>query len=419
VGRSRPVVTLDPIHVDNIARLAGAIAREAEDVDHDDHAERAWELLDPLYDDGEVVVEPIGDHRLRAADAEDVALVDRPFDTSHGLDAGTLNPTAFKNGLTLDVAQAAMAADPSNLELHRSRSLVATVHTTDETRDYDLDWTRYDDGYSRRRVLQVPGVSRFEDEVVHELGLYLAESTHARQHANVVGDLLVLDGPLYPKRLFNWEGREAELSRLAREATPQGIVENYVRLVERFVERDVPLVGFVKNPSSRYLVRTIGRKAVAPWTNDAGLFTRLLEVREDGDRDAEDITFTCWFRSRGGSDRTVSAAGDAMGVERRLDPECYEVAFFVVYDPREDLLFKIETPYAFARDDDARAALTTQLVSEVAAERGPPTAVRKADELARIGASEKAATRRKFEEYFGTDALRTYDDARWHEHDVE
>ncbi|MFB6128073.1 MAG: DNA double-strand break repair nuclease NurA [Halolamina sp.] len=410
-------MTLDPIHVDNIARLAGAIAGEVDDADHDEYAARAWELLDPLRDGGEVTVEPVADHELRAADAEAVALAERPFDAVHGLDSGTLNPTTFKNGLTLDVTQAAMAADPSDLALHRDRTLVATVHSTDATRDYDLGWTRYDDGHSRRGVIQVPSVSRFEDEVVHELGLYLAESEHALDHANVVSDLLVLDGPLYPKRLFNWESRETELSDLAREAKPAGIVENYVRLVEEFVARDAVLVGFVKNTSSRYLVRTLGESIPTPWADDAGLFTRLLAVERDGERHTDDITFTSWFRSRGGSDRTMSAAGDAMGVERELDPEAYEVTFFVVYDPREDLLFKVEAPYAVTRDPETRDRLTRYVVGEVAAQHGPPAPVEKADELARIGVAEKEATRTKFEERFGADAYRTYDDARWHEHE--
>jgi hypothetical protein len=417
-------VTLDPIHVDTIARIAASIAGTVDDTDHDEHAREAWQLLDPLREKGRVVVEPLEDPALRAATIDDVALADRPFSVTHGLDAGTLNPTGFKNGLMLDVAQAAMAAAPTDLELHRSRTLVATVHANDATREYGGEWQQYDRGYSRQRTLHVPEVGEFADEVTHELALYLAESSHALEHAEDVEELLLLDGPLYPKRLFNWESRDPALAEATREAAPQAIVGNYVRLVEEFVERGIPIAGFVKNPTSRFLVRTLSGKTPTPWADDSALFTRLLEQRRDdvdGDadpataRDESDLTFTSWFRSRGSSDEPMSVDGDAMGVERRLDPECYEVTFCYLYDPRTDVTYKIEAPYAVTRDPGTREALTTQLLSEVATERGPPEAIGKADELAKIGAGEKTAIRRKFEETFGSDARMTYDRLRWDE----
>ena len=109
----------------------------------------------------------------------------------------------------------------------------------------------------------------------------------------------------------------------------------------------------------------------------------------------------------------MAADGDALGVERHLDPECYEVTFFVIYDPRTDLCYKVEAPYAVTRDPDVRQRLTTQVLSAVAAEGGPPRAVAKADELAKISAAEKAALRRKFAQQLHSEQQRTYDNHRW------
>jgi hypothetical protein len=408
-------VTLDPVHVNGIAELASAVARSVDATDHEGLAETVWaEWLSPLRRDGRVVLEPLGDRRRRLAAVDDVALIDPPFETVHGLDSGTINPTAFANGLVLDVAQAAMAADPTDLELHRSRSLVATVHADDPTVDFSTDWTHWDDGYSRRKVMHAPRVSRFAEGVVHALALYLAESEHALSHAHVVDDLLILDGPLYPTELLNWRSREEELRNLAAEAKPRNVVANYVRLVERFVDRDVPLAGFVKNPASRLITETVrNRGAEAPWVDDSALFRRLLERREDGERLTDALTFTSWFRSRGGTDAAFAADGDAFDVERRLDPAAYEVTFFVVYDPRAGVCFRVEAPYAFTRDAGRRRHIAEQVLREVAANGGPPTAVAKADGLARIGAAEKAALRDRFAESFDADSLRTYDDLRW------
>jgi len=411
-------MTLDPVHVDGIAALAGAIARTVDDSDHPELARTVWEeWLDPLADDGgRTVLAPLDDQRLQSVPIGDVALADRPFGTTHGLDSGTINPTTFKNGLVLDVAQAAMAADPSDLELHRSRSLVATVHANDTTRDFSTDWTVWDDGYSRRKVVQAPRVNRYAEGVVHALSLYLAESTHALTHANVVSDLLILDGPLYPKEVLNWRDRDAELRTLTEEARPRSVVENYLRLVEVFAEREVPLVGFVKNSTTKRITGTVRRRGVeAPWTDDASFFTRLLE-RRDGDRRRTDrLTFTNWFVDRGGSLRELASDGDAFGVDRNLPPEAYELTFFALYEPRTDVLFRVEAPFAVTRDPDVRDRITRQVLRDVAAERGPPTAVAKADELARIGGGEKTALRRKFEEKLDSESVRRYDDVRWGE----
>ncbi len=419
-------MTLDPIHVENIARLAYGIAGDVDTTDHEDLAGRVWDdWLPGLRHDGRVVIEPVADHERRRARIDDVALAERPFETVHGLDSGTINPTTFKNGLVVDVAHAAMAAEPTDLELHRDRTIVATVHAGDSTADFDGEWTRRDAGHTRQRVLHAPRVNRYAEGVVHALALYLAEGTHALAHADRVEELLVLDGPIYPKELFTWGDRDPELGELAREAKPRAVVEKYVRLVERFVEREVPLAGFVKNPSSRTVVRSLTRKGIeSPWPDDTALFTRLLERREasgdprdperaGGGRLEDDLTFTTWFHSRGGADRTMAADADALGIDRELDPELYEPTFMILYDPRTDVTYKLEAPYAFTREAETRDRLTRQVLGDVATTRGPPTAVGKADSLARIDATEKAALRRKFEERFDSEQQATYDDRRW------
>jgi len=412
-------VTLDPIHVENIAQLAYGIAGDVDTTDHGDLAERIWEdWLTGLVKDGRTVIAPVGSHERRRAPIDDVALASRPFETVHGLDSGTINPTTFKNGLVVDVAHAAMAATPSDLALHRERTIVATVHAGDSTANFDGEWRKRDAGHTRQRVLHAPRVNRYAEGVVHALALYLAEGTHALEHASVVDELLVLDGPIYPKELFTWEDRDPALGELAREAKPRAVAAKYVRLLERFVERDVPLAGFIKNPTSRTIVQTLDSKGVeSPWPDDTALFVRLLERRAseaDGTSRVDDeLTCTTWFHSRGGPDRTMAATGDALGIDRELPAELYEPTFMIVYDPRTDVAYKLEAPYAFTRDAATRERLTRQMLAEVATTRGPPAAVTKADELARINATEKAALRRKFEARFDSDQQTTYDDHRW------
>jgi hypothetical protein len=409
-------MTLDPVHFKGITGLARRIQRDVDASDHQEFAETVWtEYLDPLYDeDGEAVVEPLGDRRLRSADIEEVALTEDRFPVRHGLDSGTINPTTFDNGLVLDVAQAAMAAVPSDLELHRGRTTVMTVHSNDVTVSLDREWTGNDEGYTQEHVLHAPRVSRYESAVVHELSLYLAESKHALTNADVVEDLLVMDGPVYPKGLLNWTYREPELADLlVEDERPQDVIENYIRLVERFAARSVPVVGFVKTPLSRTITRTVReREGSAPWVNDAAFFRRLLERTEDGQRLTDALTFTSWFVSRGGADRAMSTLSDAFGIERELAPEAYEVTFCVIYDPREDVVYRVEAPAVFTRDRQRREALTTQLLKGVAARAGPPLAVAKADDLAAIGRRETDALRDALEEALDAERDASFDDRR-------
>jgi len=418
-------VTLDPIHVDAIASLAGSVAETADDSDHGQFAETVFESwLDPLMNRGQRVIEPLGERQRQCVDIDSIALVDRPFETVHGIDSGTINPTAFKNGLVLDLAHAAMGVEPSEIDTHRARTIVVTAHTNDPTQLSDSEWVRYDGGHSRRRVIRAPRVNKYAEAVVHALALYFAEGHHALEHADRVDELLILDGPLYPKEILTWRDRTPELEELTYEARPKRVLENYIRLVETFVERGVPLAGFVKNPSARVITAALAGKETgfeAPWPDDTAFFTRLLErhhAPEAGGHDerrrrTEELTFTSWFVSRGGPDKTMAASGDALGVGRKLPAEAYEVTFCIIYDPRHDICYKLEAPYAVSKDPAVRQQLTTQVLSEVAAERGPPRAVTKADELARISAAEKGALRRKFETQFGSDSLRTYDSIRW------
>ncbi|MDS0259698.1 DNA double-strand break repair nuclease NurA [Haloarcula sp. S1CR25-12] len=409
-------MTLDPVHVDGIAQLAGQVRATVETSDQGAAAEEVWEsFLDPLWQDGRELLSPMGEQRRRKVPVADIALEDPPFPTQHGLDSGTINPTTFKNGLVLDVAQAAMSAVPSDVELHRGRTIIMGVHSNDTTISLGGEWRRGDRGYARRRVLDVPKVDRYEQRVVHALALYLAESEHALLNADVVEDLFILDGPVYPTGLLRWAERDTELADLLSEDDrPKTVVGNYVELVEQFVERDVPLVGFIKNSAAKGLTRAVRRKTNAPWVDDTAFFRRVLERRDDGgELQTEALTCTNWFRSRGGTDGVMAADGDALGIERSLDPELYEVTFFVLYDPRTDLVFRVEAPYAFTRDPDRRERLTRQILHEVACEQGPPLAVAKADELAGIDRQGSEELTRRIERAFDIDREKSYDDSRW------
>jgi hypothetical protein len=406
-------VTLDPVHRQHITELAADIRPAADEADHRELAGEVWEnYLDPLLGPDGPVLEPIEEQGRYAAPITDLGVQDRAFEQVHGLDSGTINPRTFRNGLVLDLAQAAMAADPSELDLHRSRSIVASVHSNDVRLDLQRDWEAFDDGYGRTRVVQVGDLARDQERVVHGLSLYLAESTHALRHAGDVAELLVLDGPVYPSELVTWAERHAGLRDvIADEPLVAEVVENYTALVERFADRGVPLAGFVKSGRSEALLGALSQRgAPTPWATDRAFFSHVLEQQSDGTRVTDELSWTSWFVSRLGADGTFASVGPDDG---ELAPRDYEVAFFVVYDPRTDVAYRVELPRAFADDATIRDRVRRQVLRGVAARQGPPEAVARADSLARISREETAALVSSMEEAFESQEAGDYDDIRW------
>jgi hypothetical protein len=416
-------MTIDPVHYDGIAALAERIRHTADTEEHRDLAATVWEsFLDPLAVDGERILEPVGEQRKHAAPIDDLALQESPFETAHGLDSGTINPTTFKNGLLVDLAQAAMSASPSSLGLHRTRTYIMTVHSNDATVSHGTDgWTGFDAGHGRGRIVQTADLARDQERIVHGLALYLAESHHALAHAETVEDVLVLDGPLYPKGIVHWLGRHGTIADLVSEDDlVREVLENYLQLVDDFLTREVPLVGFVKSPQATALIRALQETAhPTPWASDAAFFAQVLEQRErrggEFERKRDELSWTNWFRSRLGADGVFSGPETELGVERERSGMAYEVTFCMVYDPRTDLVYKVELPGAFGREDDVREAVERYVLREIAGQRGPPLPVGKADELARIDAGQKAELVRRLERAFDTEADRNYDRERWGE----
>ncbi|WP_162224410.1 DNA double-strand break repair nuclease NurA [Halorussus amylolyticus] len=413
-------MTLDPVHFDGIAGLADHIDYDAEDRDHREFAETVWEnYLDPLYGDDGPILEPLDDLARKRVNVEDVALAQAEFPTVHGLDSGTLNPKVFKNGLVLDVAHAAMSATPSDLALHDCRTVVKAVHSNDTTEKFETEWDSYNDGSERRIVHTHLPENQYEEDVVHALALYLAESHHALEHAAEVSDFLLLDGPLYPKGVLRWYYRSSVLTRLFEESDHVGrILDNYVELVESFVERGVPLAGFVKNVSAKSVIRTLKRNGVGPvpWAHDAGFFSQVLERRElvddEYERLTDELTLTNWFVSTAGADDFFADPEKGL-IDRTLDPDQYRVTFCIVYDPRRDLVFKIEAPYAFTEDEETRRKIERQILKEIATRRGPPLAISKADELAKIDRGSASSLVKSFEESLDTELDDNYNAIRW------
>ena len=122
-------MTLDRVHIEALADAAASLSEELRVTrPSTDPASLFTDALDPLIGpDGVTCLEPIGSPSVHSVALETAAGWPSPVSAVHGVDAGTINPTTFRNGLVVDAAQAAMASDPVDVPLHRRRTLVATA----------------------------------------------------------------------------------------------------------------------------------------------------------------------------------------------------------------------------------------------------------------------------------------------------
>jgi hypothetical protein len=389
---------LDPVHVDGIDSLARRIRDDYDDPDEDD-VDALWSFLDPLRDDGRAVLEPVDELRRRSVSLEGIALVDDEFPTQHGVDAGTLNPRSFTNGLTLDVAHAAAASVPSDLSLHRRRTIVTAAQSPNHRVELDGDWLSFDDDATDGRVVQAPRDTDNAREAAHVFALYLSESAHLAKTVDAADDLVYLDGPLYPLALLRWVDVDPAFGRT--DLTGE-ILSNYFGTYDEALGTATPVVGFVKNPSSSRVVRRLRESSAppVPWSDDAGFFRHFLTT------DANDLTFTNWFVSRLYSDQLFDVAPPETPDDDFLPAVMY------VHDSRHGTVHRAEAPLGSVRDEPTRGSLTRQTLKEVALSR-VPRAVDRADSLARVTPDQREGIVRRFEESLDAAEETNYNRDRW------
>ncbi len=410
-------MTLDGVHFEAMTDLIGQVARPGRERDRRDLAELLWSegLADPS---SSIPIEPIGDADRQARPLDEIAVDDSPFDSVAAVDAGSLNPTTFQDGLVVDVAHAALASTPSDIDLHRRRTIVAAVHGPPAEVRSDPDWSEFDHGYGRVRLLATPTLDQDEETAVHGLSLAASEVSHALAYGVTHGDLLLMDGSVYPAGMLHWIDRGGQLAQsLHGDATARGVLQEVVDLVDACRRAEVPIAGVVKNWTARAIVHAIAdaddlEVGTVPWPTDSSLFQQLLA---DISEERTELRWTNWFAFEDHVATGLGFAIEEYGLEAEAPADAYDLAMMVVYDPRENLVFRIESPRVLIEDTDTREAITDHLLTGIAREDGPPPTLRKADELARIGRGERRQLKQAFERVLTSTEVMQYDELRWGE----
>ncbi len=440
-------MTLEPVHMHKISELAERIDCSFE-LDESKTAADIYSLLDELKIDGKVILKAVGRLFRGIVRTELMAQGDDPYPVTYACDSGSTNPRTYDSGLFVDFCHCGLGATPTDLDIQRCRTIVCAAYSASQkiAMRATSGWETFDEGLGRAKLVTIAPdeLKRKAPDMVHSFAMYLAESEHMLFMKDMLEpeSFFIMDGPLYPKQLMYWMVLDDEEVQIRQNNDARKILQNYIDIMDHFLEKRSPVIGFVKNPIDRQIMDGVRKKREGfdlPWMLDAQFFRNLLfphkvdgksgqgqdgwnsktngkNGKYNGSRNTY-ITYTSWFLQPNRfyekllNGTSPLAAGDALSqkLRHKFSPEDYALCFFMLYVPSTDVVFKVEAPYGLIKDDSLRMQITKKVLFDLSL-NGFPLTLTKADHLAKIRAVERQEID-KFFENMSPDI--SYNDTRW------
>ncbi|WP_316559046.1 DNA double-strand break repair nuclease NurA [Methanimicrococcus stummii] len=386
-----------------------------------------FKLLSELRRDDKIILKSIGKLFRSAVDTRKMSLTEDEFKMTYSSDSGSTNPILFERGLFLDICHSAMASTPTDLNLHRKRTIVcAGFSSGNKTKlPESTGWKTFDEGFGRSKVIQIdPSMLKIRaGRMVHDYSIYASESEHIlwTQPDMDKSGFMIMDGPIYPKQLMYWMGTNSDKVLIRHDRNAKKILQNYIDIMDFHLENKMPVVGFVKNPAETQVINLLREKAKdekifteLPWATDTQLFKSFLKPEKENGESRFKITYSNWFiqpnQVYDNEMKTNSPLVDE-SLNGKFEKDDYLPVFFMVRVPVDGnkIVFKIESLYGLVKDDDMRRKITKKILFELAVGKIPETLL-KADSIAKISVDEK----REIKELFTKDmAEKSYNEIRW------
>lgn len=370
-------------------------------------------------DGGEVEpLEPPRVYRDPAGDLADGTL----FDCWYGVDASTVPPKKFRNGMVMSAAVASGGAlGDCDEEVEELETLTAAVHAQFDDLDSPVDLIDGDVSLTLVPVEEAPARSEL-DKWVGASARVPAECWHSERLAERIDGPLFVDGSLYPMSVLPF----VNMSRTSRgpddsiafeEVEEMGLaasaIQSRVNAIDTLASRGLPTLGFAKTLRSDDVVEALSSKTEGvddapriPWDDDSQFVSALL-----ADDEPDHLTFTSWLvRSHQrvyGTD-LEPLAGFKMPDGR--EPCDFRRAFFFVRLP-DDIVLRVEAPLMLVDAKESRLRLQQIALAHIAEAGDVPFAIKRADDRARIS---REARRHLVGLIRGTEEVGDYNtDRRW------
>ncbi|MCS6903150.1 MAG: DNA double-strand break repair nuclease NurA, partial [Candidatus Bipolaricaulota bacterium] len=278
-----------------------------------------------------------------------------PFGIAYGLDGGSTRPMQFTDGTTLCANQAVLVPDPhskyQNLTLETWRTVAVVSHSFQNLGEARVHYIEQEHTHAWRIHLTQDFVRREVEQIVKGLADVATEPHHALkmiEKLDLKGGLLIVDGALYPIRLFRYLLEESQGSwgyrwhiNLTSLAGVLDLMAGPVRLVELCAQRRLPLIAINKTPETEWFLKFCLERDQQHWANDRQFFSAVLS-----DTPKDSLGYTNWFvqeayPSWDEPNREIELPRAITDFSFALEASAYHVAFFYLYDPRVGSALKI------------------------------------------------------------------------------
>jgi len=429
-------MTLEPVHMRKISELARKI-----DATYDPNEQKTaadiYKLLKELTVEGKVVLQAIDRLYRGMVRTELMAQCEDPYPLTYACDSGSTNPMTYDNGVFVDFCHCALAATPTNLELHRYRTIVCSTYSSSfkTAMPTTSGWESFDDGWGRAKLIKIEPdeLEKRVPDLVHSLCIYLAESEHILFMLEKIDPLgfFIMDGPLYPKQLMYWMVISNKEVKIKQNKYAQIILQNYINIMDYFLEKKAPVIGFVKNPVDVQIMNALRIKKLPidlPWILDSQFFKNVLKnpqtlsskgssfrsIKSLSANSANGyISYTNWFHQPKKFYENLLNSTSPFAVEslfhHKFPLEDYAICFFMVYEPSKKSVFKIEAPYGLIKDEKIRQSIQKKVLFDISINRSPLT-LTKADSIAKIRKIEKKEIDTQF---VNMNPDLNFNDSRW------
>ena len=397
----------------------GAVRRLVEEIDgavprdQESQAAYARRLFELLGREGGAV-EAIGEPQYRRTRIDELGTwTDDPWGgPSYGIDASTTRPMEYNNGLVVDAAHAktGVTGDGADRPIERTGHVVTTAYLDDD--DSVLHGTAFERGHVSAELVCFPQSTeepRNISKSVATVAQRLSESRQAVESLDAVDGALFLDGAVLPLGVAYWVllDHAGRRSPAGTWDLPADILNNYIEVIDRQYERELPVIGIVKTSSMAQVLDALrekiathgirddeGRLLSVPWVRDHQFMAEVLRFD-----DLDYLTYTSWFVHRG-QDVQGEQYEVLEPVADRLEhgePADYRRAFCYVRLPKTGDLLRIEAPRLLVEEETMREQVRLKALKEIAQRRGVPRAIHRADRLARISQENREKIREMIE----------------------
>lgn len=318
--------------------------------------------------------------------SHDYVKFDDPWVSSYGVDAGSSRPIFFGDGEIVNFGVSSTGIVGESPDKIESDTVTTMLHS--RSRKYNIN-TDSEDVY----ISQLPSVDRHHNkdlaDWIESTSMAKAQAIQGLKTVKKSDCPLFIDGPVFPGQciyyLLGYKSESKINPYLDWKNIFNSIMQKRIKTIEKALEKNQIIAGFVKKPRSNSLTSTIQNNLEDDNINfmyDEGLLSSAFEKeREYG----SDLVMTNWFFKKYNlrRDDPLILLRDMDGIELKHKPIDYQMTFFYLTIPESSIIIRVEMPkIMFDRNDENK--IKRKLVSEIVSSKDVPQSVKLSDSRSRL-----------------------------------